>query len=143
MRGSVQKRGKGKWRLVFDLERNHTGRRRQRVVTYQGNKKGADTELVRLISEMEHGGFVEPHKLTVAEYLDRWLENHAAAGISPKTNERYSEICRNHISPALGKHRLVKLAPMHIQSAYSKWLKSRRPEGTGAPVGPKATADNG
>ncbi len=131
MRGSIQKRGKGKWRLVFDLERDHTGRRRQRVVTYKGNKKGAEAELVHLINEMEHGGFVEPHKLTVAEYLDRWLENYAVAGWAAKTNERYAEICRNHISPALGKHRLVKLAPMHIQSAYSKWLESGRRDGKG------------
>ena len=50
MRGSIQKRSKGLWRLVFDLERDHTGRRRQRVVTYRGPKKDAEQELARLQS---------------------------------------------------------------------------------------------
>ena len=42
MRGSIQKRGRGSWRLVFDLERHHSGKRRQKVVSFKGNKRDAE-----------------------------------------------------------------------------------------------------
>ncbi len=84
MRGSIQRRGKDSWRLVFDLERDHTGRRRQKVVTFKGNKRDAEAELTRQIAEAENGGFAEPHSLTVAEYLEHWLDNYAAAATAPK-----------------------------------------------------------
>ena len=44
MRGSIQKRGNGSWRLVFDLDRDHTGRRHQKVITFHGTKREADDE---------------------------------------------------------------------------------------------------
>ena len=49
MRGSVQKRSKGSWRLVFDLERHATGKRRQKVVHFRGTKREAEEELSRII----------------------------------------------------------------------------------------------
>ena len=131
MRGSIQKRGEGKWRLVFDLDRDHTGRRRQKVITFKGNKRDAEKELNRLIAVHETGGFVEPHKLTVAEFLDMWLKGYAASNTSAKTLERYAEICNNHLSPALGAHKLSKLNPLHIQSHYIEALKSGRLDGGG------------
>ena len=102
MRGSIQKRGMGSWRLIFDLERGFDGNRRQKVVSFKGNKRDAERELSRLITELENGGFADPHSLTLAEYLDRWLDKHAATSTAPKTLERYQEICRNHVVPSLG-----------------------------------------
>ena len=87
MRGSIQKRGKNTWRLVFDLERDHTGERRQKVVTYRGTKKAAEQELARLITESQNGGFAEPGRLTLGDYLKRWLESRAG-DVSAKTYER-------------------------------------------------------
>ena len=55
MRGSIQKRGKGSWRLVFDLERDHTGRRRQKVVSFKGNKRDASLGAVAVVVEDDHG----------------------------------------------------------------------------------------
>ncbi len=130
MRGSIQRRGKGSWRLVFDLERDHRGKRRQRVVTFRGNKRDAERELSRLISAYENSGFVEPHRLTVAEYLDRWLED-SALRTSAKTHERYAEICRKHLFPALGGLTLTKLSPMHIQAYYAEALRDGRRDGKG------------
>ncbi len=131
MRGSIQKRGRKSWRLVFDLERNSFGDRRQKVVTYCGKKKDAETELARLISEFENGGFVDPSALMVGEYLASWLENRVKGNTSIKTFERYEEICQNHLIPALGGLKLAKLSPMHIQSHYAEAQKTGRRDGNG------------
>ncbi len=96
MRGSIQPRGKGVWRLVFDLERDHTGRRRQSVITFEGSRSDAEAELTQQLAKAKNGGFVEPHVLTVAEYLEHWLDSYATAATAPKTLERYTEICHKH-----------------------------------------------
>ena len=131
MRGSIQLLGPRRWRLVFDIGRDQSGKRRQKVVNFRGNKRDAEKELARLIAEFENGGFVEPNKLTVASYLMRWLHDHAEMRISPKSAERYREICEKHIVPALGSHRLAKLQPMHIQEYYAEALRSGRRDGKG------------
>lgn len=131
MRGSIQRRGKGSWRLVFDLDRDINGKRRQKVVTYRGTKQDAERELSRLLGELENGGFAEPHNINLSAYLDRWLDSHAADGTAPKTMERYRDICDNHIKPVLGSRKLAKLGPMHVQSAYTEWLISGRRDGKG------------
>ncbi len=131
MRGSIQPRGKGVWRLVFDLERDHTGRRRQRVITFEGNRSDAEAELTQQLAKAKNGGFVEPHNLTVAEYLEHWLDNYAAPATAPKTLERYAEICRKHLAPAFGANRLMKLTPMQIQAYYVEAQKTGRRDGRG------------
>ncbi len=123
MRGSIQKRGKHSWRLIFDLERDHTGKRCQKTVTVRGSKKDAEAELSRILADIQHGGFVDPGKVTVREYLQKWLV-HVATKTSAKTHERYSEIVELGIVPRLGSIRLAKLSPMQIQGFYAEALAS-------------------
>jgi integrase len=125
MRGSIQRRGKGTWRLVFDLERSATGKRRQRVVQFQGTKREAEEELSRIIAEITNGGFSDPGNITVAEYLNRWLE-HVATKTAAKTFERYAEIVRLNLIPHLGGLKLSKLRPIHIQQFYAASLAKGR-----------------
>jgi integrase len=130
MRGSIQKRGKNSWRLVFDLDRGHDGKRKQKTVTFRGAKRDAEAELSRILAEMRNGGFVDPGNLTVEQYLKRWLE-HVATKTSPKTHERYEEIARLGLIPCLGAIKLSKLRPMHLQECYAEALKSGRMYGSG------------
>ena len=123
MRGSIKKRGKNSWRLTFDLDRDHTGKRQQKTFTVRGTKKEAEAELSRKLAEIESGGFVDPGNIKVAEYLNRWLK-HVETKTSAKTHERYSEIVRLAIAPALGTIKLAKLTPMHIQAFYGEALTS-------------------
>ncbi len=123
MRGSIQKRGKNSWRFVFDLERDHMGKRRQKAVTYRGSKRDAEAELSRILAEIENGGFVDPGNITVAEYYERWLA-HVATKTSAKTHERYEEVFRLGIAPHLGSIKLSSLRPIHIQTFYAEALKS-------------------
>jgi len=64
-------------------------------------------------------GAVEPSNLTVAAYLEQWLNTAARHRVSAKTFERYNEIVRKHLVPALGAHRLTKLSALHVQAYYS------------------------
>ena len=130
MRGYIRKRGRS-WAITVELERGTDGKRRQRFESVTGTKKTAEARLSALISEIENGGFVEPSKLTVGEYLGRWLE-HVEHSVTGKTHARYVAICTRHLIPALGKLGLSKLQPLHIQTHYSEALREGRLDGKGA-----------
>ena len=79
---------------------------------------------------MKGGTYLEPSKTTVAQFLERWLD-HVKSQVSPRTHERYCEIVRKNIVPALGAVFLNKLRPAQISAAYSKALASGRRDGKG------------
>ena len=83
MKGHLRKRGERSWAIVIELDRDPvTGKRRQKWHTVQGTKKKAEGELARLLNDVATGGYVEPAKMTVAEYLKKWLEDYAMPKVS-------------------------------------------------------------
>ncbi len=125
MTGYIERRGKGSWRVVVELAPDPlTGRRRRRKVTVRGTKRDAERALAEAVSLRDHGIDIEPRRLTVAEYLDRWLRDYAEPNVAPSTLKRYQGICRV-IAESLGGLRLQALRPAHIQAVYSH-LRARR-----------------
>lgn len=131
MKGHVRKRGKRSWAIVVDLGRDATGKRRQKWHAVTGTKKDAERELNKLLHEMNTGSYVEPARMTVGEYLDRWLADYAKHNVAGKTFERYEDIVARHLKPDLGHIALPKLKPLHIQGLYSKALTEGRSDGRG------------
>jgi len=76
------------------------------------------------------GAYLEPSKVTVAEFLEKWL-GQIEPRVAPRTLERYQEIARKNIVPLLGQTILTKLRPDQIATAYAKALKSGRRDGSG------------
>ena len=132
MRGHIVKRYEGSYSIVLELAPDPaTGKRRQQWVTVKGTKKDAEKRLAGLLHDLDTGGFVKPTKLTVGAYLDQWLTDYAAVNVRPRTYERYHEIVRTHLIPALGAIPLTSLQPHHVQSYYSKALVSGRRHSNG------------
>ncbi len=75
MKGHVRKRGKRSWAVIVDLGRDANGKRRQKWITVQGTRRDADRECARIIHEMETGAFVEPSRMSLRDYLGRWLDH--------------------------------------------------------------------
>jgi hypothetical protein len=115
MKGHIRERGKGNWYAVLSVRDPETGKRKVkwRSLPDCKGKREAQHECARLITEMRNGGYVEADKATVAQFLDRWLEQ-VKSQISPRTYERYAEIAHKNLAPALGAIRLTKLQPIHI-----------------------------
>src|SRR5438128_468489 len=98
MKGSLIQRSKGSWSLKIELSKDPaTGKRKQKWITIRGNKKDAERELARQVNDVYTGGFVDPAKLTVGEYLDKWLATYAAVNVAGKTLERYRSIIDHHL----------------------------------------------
>jgi integrase len=129
MKGHIRKRGKDSWAVVIELDRTPDGHRKQKWHTVRGDKRDAERELARLLNDVATGEYVEPSRMTVAEFLEQWLETYANSNVTPRTYERYQEIVRLHLIPALGSSLLTKLTPLQIQTHYAKSLQAGRKDG--------------
>jgi integrase len=129
MKGHIRERSPGNWAIVIDLRDPETGKRRRKWHSFKGTKREAQIESSRLISAISGGAYIEPAKITVGQFLDRWLE-HIKPRVSPRTHERYGEIVRKNLNPLLGAV-LTKLRPMQISDAYAKALSGGRRDGRG------------
>jgi hypothetical protein len=130
MKGSLRERSPGRWAIILDVRDPETGKRKKKWHAFKGGKRAAESECARLIAEMESGGYTEPSKVTVAAFLERWLE-HIASQVAPRSHERYAELARKNLVPILGHALLTKLRPEQISTAYVKALASGRRDGGG------------
>ncbi len=130
MRGHIRERSPGRWAIVLDINDPETGKRRRKWHSFIGTKREAQKDCARLITEMQGGGYAEPTKTTFGQFLEDWL-THVKAQVTPRTHERYSEIVRKNIVPALGSIRVSALRPSQIAGAYSTALTSGRRDGKG------------
>jgi integrase len=130
MQGHLVKRSESAWTIVIDLDRDAAGKRRQKWITIKGTRRDAERELARLLHERHRGSFVEPSRLSFAEYIEQWLA-FVQTRVAGKTFERYSEIVRKHLIPALGQIPLTRLQPLAIQGYYAQALESGRRDGKG------------
>lgn len=118
MRGHIRKRAKDSWTVVVELPRDpETGKRRQKWVTVKGTKRDAERVLAETIAEIERGTYIEPAKMTVAEYLDRWSDA-CRAGVRLSTHLGRLQAIR-HWKAVLGSVPLARLTPLDVQRALA------------------------
>jgi integrase len=125
--GSIHKRGKNSWRLKFDLDRDPvTGERNIQYSTFRGRKKEAEAKLIQLLADVGKGTYVEPNKVTVAEFVkDRIVQWETSEKVSARTAARYRELLANQITPHLGTKAVQKLQWVDIE----KWHTTLRTNG--------------
>lgn len=122
--GSMIERTPGHWRLTVDLGRDpRTGKRLRHRVTFVGSKREAAAALRAAMSKRDNGVLGPVEKVTVATWLDSWLERHVAEGhIQGRAHERYAGIINKHLTPALGSLPLQKLRVDHVADLKAAWL---------------------
>ncbi|MSQ17832.1 MAG: site-specific integrase, partial [Dehalococcoidia bacterium] len=124
-------RSKGSWTIVLDVGKDPvTGKRKQQWVTVRGTKRAAEKRLTELTHQLDAGTFMTPGKTSVAEFLERWLEDYAQPNLSPRGFERYAGIVRGHLVPDMGAITLTQLRPEHLQKHYAAMLTAGLSAGT-------------
>src|SRR5260370_38259392 len=115
--GSVQSRGANAFRLRY---RTHDQRFEK---TFHGTQAEARKELRRLLKSADDGDHVPPTKITLGQWIEQWLEAGAPGrrrkAVSQRTLERYGQLLRTHVTPALGERQLQKLRAPQIDKLYS------------------------
>jgi integrase len=130
MKGHIRERSSGHWAIILDQRDPATGKRRRKWHSFEGTKRQAQIECSRLITGISDGGYVEPSKVTLLQFFERWLR-HIKPNVSPRTHERYEQIALKNIAPLLGAKTLSKLTPIEISEAYAAALANGRCDGKG------------
>jgi integrase len=113
--GSITKRDDGRWMARYTV-RTMKGPKRRTV--YGRTRAEASAKLAKAIADRDGGLIFDAGSLTVGDYLDRWLSNSVKDTVRERTYERYEEILRLHVKPALGRLKLRALTPAHVQDFY-------------------------
>jgi hypothetical protein len=127
MRGHIRRRGEHSWELKYDVGTDpRTGARITKYASFKGGKREAQAELIRLMDAVRRGDHIDPSKVTVTEFLDRWEKEWAANNVSPKTRERFSQLIMHQVLPHLGNMPIQKIRAVHLSELYSRLLRDGR-----------------
>ena len=77
-----------------------------------------DTKLRKVTTVIDSDSYLEPSRVTVAQWLDEWHSEHLG-GVKPSTAASYAQIIKNHLKPALGAVKLRALNGTQIQKLYN------------------------
>ncbi|HLG87046.1 MAG TPA: site-specific integrase [Alphaproteobacteria bacterium] len=124
--GGLRQRSPRSWEIKFDAGVDpKTGKRLTRFTTVRGTKKDALEALAKYRNQRTEGTLLEPKRITLAAFLELWLTGQQHR-VSAKTWQRYAEIARKHLIPALGAHPLSKLTPLHLETYYNETVTKPR-----------------
>jgi integrase len=129
--GHIRPQGKNSWEIKFDLGRDPlTGKRITKHATFRGTKRKAQEELTRLLGQRNEGTYIEPTKMTVAQYLHHWLEADIDRRVAPRTAARHRGIVEKNIIPRLGHVPMRRLTAVHIEAFEAElqregWVKAQ------------------
>ncbi|MDP9373215.1 MAG: site-specific integrase [Chloroflexota bacterium] len=119
--GSIyQRESDGKWCAVVDL--GYVNGKRKRKVIYGTTRKEVAEKMKVTLRDQQQGLPVAVERQTVAQFLDRWLEEVVKPNRRPRTYDSYAQVARLYLVPALGRHQLSKLAPEHVQAMMNDLL---------------------
>src|SRR6266487_657373 len=111
--GSIYLRKDGRWTASITTE----GRKRKYI--YGKTRKEVQEQLKIALREQQQGMLVTTPQQTLEQFLGQWLEAHRPS-VRIRTYERYEQIVRVHIVPALGHVQLQKLTAQQVQNFYTK-----------------------
>jgi integrase len=90
-------------------------------------KTEAQRALREAMTDADRGLTFDANSLALGEYLGRWLEDSVKGTVRNTTYERYEQIARKHITPALSNAKLRDLTPAHVRGLYKEKLKALSP----------------
>jgi len=102
----------------------HTPDGPKRRTIYGKRYKDVENKLAEARGDAARGLVFDADNLKLGEYLDRWLADSVADTVRPTTFERYEQIVRVHIRPALGNLKLKNVTPAHVRGLYREKLEA-------------------
>lgn len=122
--GMIRQRTDGTWEGRVTLGRDPgTGKLLQKSF-YGKTQAEVRKKITALAADFDKGVFVEPSKMTVGQWLDIWHAEYLS-GVKHTTVSQYGTQIEQHIKPAIGAVKLMKLTPPMIQNLYNTKKRQR------------------
>src|SRR5919112_3180844 len=102
----------------------HTPTGPKRKTLYGKTRREVDEKLTKAKADRDTGFVFDADNITLGNYLDRWINDSVRDTVRQRTWERYEQIVRVHIKPALGRVKLKDLTATHARGLYREKLES-------------------
>ena len=118
MAGSIEKRGKNSYRLIYTNGYDLHGNVIRHTKTIHGTKKDAEVELAKFVTEVQNGLVVDGKSLKFSEFVEIWKRDYGSKELAPSTYKRYCRILETRLLPYFGHFYLNKIKPTDIMRFY-------------------------
>lgn len=119
---AIEKRGERNWKVRVYLGRTASGKQRFATRTVKGTKRDAQRVERELLAERDDGVEPVPARLTLDDYLDRWLRVAVEPKVQQRTLRDYRWLLDHYVRPELGQRRLDQVRLGEIQAVYQGML---------------------
>jgi integrase len=125
-----------RWYPRLELPRGPDGSRRFEALGGYPTRTQAEAAMAVALAHRSHGVTLDPAKLTVDQYLDRWLA-HIRGSLRARTVARYTALLGDHVRPSIGARVLKQLAPLEVQAIYDRLAVGGRKDGKPGGLAPQ------
>ena len=115
--GSITQRSDGRWMARVDLGWRE-GKRRYKAV-YGRTRRDVAGKLTKTLKAVQDGSDLPDERVTVAKFLDRWLE-HKRLQLRSRAWLTYEQAVRLHLNPGIGTVAIAKLKPQQLEAWFLK-----------------------
>lgn len=117
---SVKHLGGNKYKVTISAGFDAANHRKRIYKTIEAKSEAAAQKAANALeAEVLKGEYVEPTRLSFADYVEKWKKD-AERKLAPKTYLRYCELLTSRIIPEIGHIKLEKLNPILIEDFYNK-----------------------
>ena len=122
--GCIRLRADGRWEGIYSISAIDGAGKYVRKSVYGKTQEEVRKKLAQITVEIDEGTYTAASKYTVSEWLECWLNTYVKPSVKDFTLDSYTNICNNHIIPALGRIKLKELKTTQIQKFYNSLLES-------------------
>ena len=137
--GTIRKRSDGRWEARIIIGHKNDGSPMYKSA-FAKTQRSALKELHRLLDLYCDVDLTEECRMTLGEWMDKWLDEYMIFAIRESTLDSYRTMVKNQVKPFIGNKRLASLTTADVQKFYNKIKKEGRVREH--PVHGKALADS-
>ena len=123
--GTIRKRSDGRWEARIIIGHKNDGSPMYKSA-FAKTQKSALKELHQLIELYRDVDLTEDCRMTLGEWLDKWLDEYMIFTIRESTLDSYRAMVKNQVKPFIGGKQIASLTTADMQKFYNKIKKEGR-----------------
>lgn len=123
--GTIRKRSDGRWEARIIVGHKNDGSPMYKSA-FAKTQKSALKELHHLIELYRDVDLTEDCRMTLGEWLDKWLDEYMIFTIRESTLDSYRAMVKNQVKPFIGGKQIASLTTADMQKFYNKIKKEGR-----------------
>lgn len=123
--GTIRKRSDGRWEARIIVGHKNDGSPMYKSA-FSKTQKSALKELHHLIELYRDVDLTEDCRMTLGEWLDKWLDEYMIFTIRESTLDSYRAMVKNQVKPFIGGKQIASLTTADMQKFYNKIKKEGR-----------------